>query len=260
MEDILINIYSLFSKLFCIRKLFREKYSELVKLLLDYGKGYKVIRESNDEIVIGLVSEIGISNFTIHDMSGNNPLGELKENTIHIVYTSIGNKLMTNFQRKLTFTHITCIDNPKEVIDAFTKEIHNCIKFNISNMLQTKYFYKEEGRWYIDLPEYIEAGLGDKENLQMVLGADLVLDKLSNNTNQVTLKFSEEMNFKPDVTLVKIQEGKNDEDLKAVGHPMVDTGAYYVPMSVDIDSVWLCPVTKWVFGGKYPKEINILVV
>ena len=46
-----------------------------------------------------------------------------------------------------------------------------------------KRFYKENGIWYIDLPEFIEQGLGTKANLMMVDGADTFLDFLSDNGN-----------------------------------------------------------------------------
>ena len=38
-------------------------------------------------------------------------------------------------------------------------------------------FYKENKIWYIDLPEFLEKGLGTKSNLMMVAGADTLLDQ-----------------------------------------------------------------------------------
>ena len=52
-------------------------------------------------------------------------------------------------------------------------------------------FYKDNTGWFIDLPEYINSGLGTKANLAMVLGADTFLDKLSNNGDKITLEISE---------------------------------------------------------------------
>ncbi|MFM2395294.1 MAG: hypothetical protein RLZZ546_3277, partial [Bacteroidota bacterium] len=40
-------------------------------------------------------------------------------------------------------------------------------------------FYKENGKWYISLPEFINIGLGNKNNLLMVDGSDTFLDILS---------------------------------------------------------------------------------
>ena len=59
-------------------------------------------------------------------------------------------------------------------------------------MIITKRFYKENGMWYIDLPEYLEAGLGTKNNLLMVAGADTLLDILSNNGTEITIEFGDE--------------------------------------------------------------------
>ena len=54
-----------------------------------------------------------------------------------------------------------------------------------------KRFYKENSIWYIDLPEFLEEGMGSKANLMMVDGADTLLDILSNNGSEVTLEFSQ---------------------------------------------------------------------
>ena len=41
-------------------------------------------------------------------------------------------------------------------------------------------FYKEEdNRWFVDLPEWE----GDKEDLEMVMGADILLEILSGNSD-----------------------------------------------------------------------------
>jgi len=40
-------------------------------------------------------------------------------------------------------------------------------------------FVKENKIWFADLPEFLEQGLGTKQNLMMVDGADTFLDKLS---------------------------------------------------------------------------------
>ena len=37
----------------------------------------------------------------------------------------------------------------------------------------THKFYKENSIWYIDLPEFLEEGMGSKANLMMVDGADI---------------------------------------------------------------------------------------
>jgi hypothetical protein len=50
--------------------------------------------------------------------------------------------------------------------------------------VQTYRFIKEGTEWYIDLPEYIENG-GSKGDLQMVEGADTMLDIISAGGDEV---------------------------------------------------------------------------
>jgi hypothetical protein len=59
-------------------------------------------------------------------------------------------------------------------------------------MLAVHRFYKDDQGWFIDLPEFLEAGLGTKGNLAMVAGADTLLDRLSNNGDEVILRISDE--------------------------------------------------------------------
>lgn len=124
----------------------------------------------------------------------------------------------------------------------------------------TKRFYKENGIWYIDLPEFLEAGFGTKANLMMVSGADTLLDKLSGNTNNVTVRFSDERFEGYQDKLYKIRKGFDAEYLKSVGHAEVDGGAYYYAEN-NKHELWLCPVTLYVFSdGFYPQEIYIQVI
>ncbi len=55
-----------------------------------------------------------------------------------------------------------------------------------------KFYQEEDGRWYIDLPEYIESGMGTKSNLEMVAGADTFLSTLAQGETSITLKFTDE--------------------------------------------------------------------
>jgi len=125
-------------------------------------------------------------------------------------------------------------------------------------------FYKEEGIWYIDLPEFLEAGLGTKANLMMVAGADILLDILSNNTNRVSLKFDSQPFVGCNTVLDMINIGKDQEVLDAAGHPFVEYGAYYNAIEINGEpanhQVWLCPVTEYVFGGGYPTNIYVKVI
>lgn len=123
----------------------------------------------------------------------------------------------------------------------------------------THRFYKEEGTWYIDLPAYLEAGLGTKANLMMVAGADIFLDQLSNQGTEVTVHIETAPYAEQTYDLKKIGIGKDQELLDAVGHAPVDYGAYY-KADQNGHILWLCPVTEYVFGGDYPDHIYIHVV
>ena len=122
-------------------------------------------------------------------------------------------------------------------------------------------FYKENNIWYIDLPEFLEEGMGSKANLMMVDGADTLLDILSNNGSEITLPLST-FPFAGWTTWLELDKsGKNQELLDAIGHAPVNNGAYYNTILIDnvkkTHSVWLCPVTEYVFDGEYPKDIYL---
>ncbi len=55
----------------------------------------------------------------------------------------------------------------------------------------TRYrFYKEDNNWFIDMPDYIAAG-GEKDDLQMVMGADEFLEFYANGTDEIRMDISE---------------------------------------------------------------------
>ena len=103
-------------------------------------------------------------------------------------------------------------------------------------------FYKEQtGEWYIDLP----LDQFTKEDLQMVCGADIMLDIISNYGQGINL-------------LIDTQPFDGSDVLELIGLP--ESGAdYYIPTleSKTIGmKIWLCAVTYQVFGC-YPNEIYI---
>lgn len=102
-------------------------------------------------------------------------------------------------------------------------------------------FNKEDGLWYIDLPDYP----GKKEDLRMVAGADTfldVLDKDNENTISVIVNTKEfnEYNIKLK-RLFKIYGG----------------ATYYVKSETFKGPIWLCAVTKYVFNNVLPKRLYI---
>ena len=97
-------------------------------------------------------------------------------------------------------------------------------------------FEKEDGKWFIVLPEWG----GDKADLQMVCGADTLLDIFSSGYDTVKL-FIDTVSFDDSKCLSLIETDS-------------DSGTYsYKDGDIDM-TVWLCPVTKFVFG-EIPKTI-----
>jgi hypothetical protein len=122
-----------------------------------------------------------------------------------------------------------------------------------------KFIKEEDGIWYIDLPQYIEQGLGTKANLMMVAGADTFLDILSNNGNEITIQIETDPFIGHEHSLVHVHRGMDADLLKSVGHPDVEYGGYYIAFPSN-HLLWLCPVTEYVFGGDYPLNIYIKVL
>ena len=111
-------------------------------------------------------------------------------------------------------------------------------------------FIKEGGNWYIDLPEYLEQG-GTKGDLQMVEGADTMLDIISGSKEEVTLLLER-----------KKFEGADRLELVERCDPYIG-GGYYLLHSFQGKEynhrMWLCGVTEFVFGD-LPKEIFLRMV
>lgn len=106
---------------------------------------------------------------------------------------------------------------------------------------ETYKFYKDEvHNWYIDLPSYP----GPKADLQMVMGADTMLDLLSQGNGYVYLYIS-------DLTFI----GSTILEFKELT-PDLGQGANYKLISEHFDemNVWLCDVVKFIFGN-FPEKI-----
>jgi hypothetical protein len=108
-------------------------------------------------------------------------------------------------------------------------------------------FYKNDNlEWFLDLPDW----KGDKQDLQMVEGADEWLNMLSMNASKITLFMSDE-NFKDAsiLTLLHVRE----KNLGGGGNYYLET---YQDKKVSI-KLWLCHVTEFVFGS-IPQRIYFL--
>jgi len=100
-------------------------------------------------------------------------------------------------------------------------------------------FTKEKDRWYINLPEWE----GNKEDLEMVSGADTMLDILAQGEEEINVTISTEPFYGYFISLYFQEEayGGANYDLISEMHSF---------------PVWLCCVTKFVFG-KFPEIIYI---
>jgi len=109
-------------------------------------------------------------------------------------------------------------------------------------------FIKDEGIWYADLPEFLEAGLGSRANLMMVDGADTFLDLLAKGNTRITLQISSQPFQGWQTKMHKIKIGLNSSLLQLIGHAPVDYGAYYKVTQMNGEAynhqLWLCPVTE----------------
>ena len=109
--------------------------------------------------------------------------------------------------------------------------------------MKTYKFIKTGQDWYIDLPEYIEQG-GSAGDLQMVDGADKMLDMMAEGKNSVTLNIAREQFEGADILI-----------LTEKCDPYIG-GGYYIMKQYEGQEInrtmWLCQVTEFVFGDIPP--------
>lgn len=103
-------------------------------------------------------------------------------------------------------------------------------------MRKLKFNKDLEDRWYIDLPEWT----GSRADLEMVCGADIMLDYMAEGKNVVNLYVSEtQMNGFDKVEFVRLAlEMENGAYYKMEEYKGINVGL----------EIWLCDVTKFVFG------------
>lgn len=108
-------------------------------------------------------------------------------------------------------------------------------------------FIKTGQDWYIDLPEFLEQGgcIGD---LQMVDGADKMLDLMAGNENFVVVNVAKDA-----------FEGADMLTLTEKCDPNIGGGTYLMQYfeGQEINrTMWLCQVTEFVFGN-LPHQIFV---
>lgn len=115
---------------------------------------------------------------------------------------------------------------------------------NKVNMVREFKFYKDEGGWFVDLPEWE----GTKADLAMVSGADTMLDIISQGENDIMVLLSTE-EFNGSNRLEFIRES-----------PEMGEGSWYLMKTykgIEYNlELWLCDVTIFVFGN-FPQNIYV---
>lgn len=137
---------------------------------------------------------------------------------------------------------ITEIISKPKVVTQYIAEVaeRRTSKENIYNLAFNK---EENGRWYIDLPQW----RGPHGNLQMVAGADTLLDTLLTEGNRVEVEV-----IKSDISIPELEI---DSDIVSCQrkeyHPIF--GATYDVHGLEdhLSKMWICPVTLFVLG-EYP--------
>jgi hypothetical protein len=106
-------------------------------------------------------------------------------------------------------------------------------------------FYKEsDNRWYVDLPEWN----GSKAELEMLAGADSMLEYMAEGNNEVYLYASgNEFEGADKLEMLRLAtELGNGAFYKLENYKGIEIGL----------EMWLCDVTKFVFGD-FPSRIFI---
>lgn len=109
-------------------------------------------------------------------------------------------------------------------------------------------FTKESnGRWYVDFQNWPLS----HDNLEMVAGADDLLDILNNGTNHVSLQVYTKRPKDYDIELKKVHSALTKGAFYTVETPL---NGWEKSNSVRRKQLWLCPVTLTVLG-QYPQQI-----
>ena len=104
---------------------------------------------------------------------------------------------------------------------------------------------EDNGRWYVDLPNW----KGSHDSLQMVAGADDMLELIGNGAPHVKLQV-----IKHNTRLDGLDV---DMICDRIDCSMTGGATYRVfDKKGDVNKMWLCPVTLFVLG-EYPKHLYI---
>jgi len=113
--------------------------------------------------------------------------------------------------------------------------------------MRSHQFIKTGWEWFIDLPEYLEQG-GTQGDLQMVEGADKMLDMMAGDADSVILSIAKDSFDNADLLV-----------LTEKCDPYIGGGYYFMEYYEGKEvrrTMWLCQVTEFVFGG-LPEKIFV---
>lgn len=103
---------------------------------------------------------------------------------------------------------------------------------------------EDNGRWYVDLPNW----KGPHSSLEMVAGADDMLELIGNHAPHVTLRVIKRNNTNEKI-IADMQCVRKD-------YSMTGGATYKVYHGSGLSQMWLCPVTLFVLG-EYPKVLYV---
>jgi len=98
-------------------------------------------------------------------------------------------------------------------------------------MREFKFEKEEYNKWFVILPEW----KGEKSELEMVCGADTMLDILSQGDSEVYITISE-------------SEMENTKFTLTFQKEEADGGLYIMKSDMHEFEVWLCHVVKFIYG------------
>ncbi len=122
--------------------------------------------------------------------------------------------------------------------EDFIKQMQQ-LGYQFTEMKSYKFEKNEHNKWFVVLPEYLEKYPGHEGELQMVFGADTMLDIIAQGEDHVYLNLA-----------LEPFEGC-DELNKLHDTPDVGGAMYVMPKYKGFEynlEMWLCGVTEFVFG------------
>ena len=132
------------------------------------------------------------------------------------------------------------------LLSAYNKLLRKLVSTTIRSENRIFRFYKvPSGRWYVDLPEW----RGGKWHLEMVSGADVLLDELcASDKDEVHVQASTKKKYKTNsLTLTKVADSPYDG---------ADYAVTESDLGIKVKDLWLCGVTQWVYN-EMPTKIYL---